>query len=534
MNLSKPPVFSSESKDRIFKAARDQVAATVLRVAEPDMARSLGELASLSVLGAFVSFKKKKKLRSCMGYLHEPIPLAVALKEAAVSAAKEDPRFYPIWKEEFVELDMEVWVLWGMETVAEQGEARIGAIEIGKHGIQIQDQNHRGLLLPGVATDYNMDQRTFLEAVCQKAGLPNDAWKTNKTRLSRFEGLPILHHFLWHVSESSVPALVSEFNDFGMENKPDCQLSEKYFQLKKSGNPDQKSQSGSGFDKTTVSELNNTDKIPGTVRQAAVAGMFYPASAQEQKKMLDAMLEKSPNCQPPVEASAVLVPHAGWIYSGQLAMDVLCQVRIPETVVIFCPKHRGVGSRWAVAPQQYWDFGGGQLENNTELVEEVIHGIPGFRGDEVSHRQEHAIEVLLPLIARLAPQTRVVGVVLGGGTLEDLREAADSWAKILRRQKSQPLLIISSDMNHFESEKRTQELDSLAMEALETLDPDRLYKTVMENKISMCGIHPAFLVMNILKKLGRLNSVKRVGHTTSAVSSGDLNHVVGYAGYIFQ
>ena len=79
MNLSKPPVFSSESKDRIFTAARDQVAATVLRVAEPDMARSLGELASLSVLGAFVSFKKKKKLRSCMGYLHEPIPLAVAL-----------------------------------------------------------------------------------------------------------------------------------------------------------------------------------------------------------------------------------------------------------------------------------------------------------------------------------------------------------------------------------------------------------------------------------------------------------------------
>ncbi|KKK77191.1 hypothetical protein LCGC14_2856100, partial [marine sediment metagenome] len=107
---------------------------------------------------------------------------------AAVRAAKEDPRFPPISPTELQHLDMEVWLLWGLMPVTELGEDRVGAVVIGKHGLQIARGNARGLLLPGVAVDHNLDARGFLQQVCVKAGLPVDAWKQDDTSLMTFEG----------------------------------------------------------------------------------------------------------------------------------------------------------------------------------------------------------------------------------------------------------------------------------------------------------------------------------------------------------
>jgi hypothetical protein len=86
---------------------------------------------------------------------------------------------------------MEIWLLWGMKRVSQRGTDRLHAVEIGRHGVQIARGGNRGLLLPGVALDYEMDAQTFWEAVCQKAGLPTDAWLDDRSLLHTFEGVAI-------------------------------------------------------------------------------------------------------------------------------------------------------------------------------------------------------------------------------------------------------------------------------------------------------------------------------------------------------
>jgi AmmeMemoRadiSam system protein B len=87
-------------------------------------------------------------------------------------------------------------------------------------------------------------------------------------------------------------------------------------------------------------------------------------------------------------------------------------------------------------------------------------------------------------------------------------------------------------MNHFASDTENRRLDEMALAAMETLDPEELYGTVMANHISMCGVLPAVIVMEALRQLGKLQKVERVAYATSADVSGETSRVVGYAGVL--
>jgi AmmeMemoRadiSam system protein B len=139
----------------------------------------------------------------------------------------------------------------------------------------------------------------------------------------------------------------------------------------------------------------------------------------------------------------------------------------------------------------------------------------------------------LPLLARLAPEARVLGVAIGGGELAELRRFGEQLARVVADLSPRPLLLISSDMNHHASEARTRRIDRPALEALEACDPQRLFETVEERGISMCGLRPAVVVMYALQALGALRRCELVGYTTSAEASGDTQSVVGYAGALF-
>jgi AmmeMemoRadiSam system protein B len=105
-------------------------------------------------------------------------------------------------------------------------------------------------------------------------------------------------------------------------------------------------------------------------------------------------------------------------------------------------------------------------------------------------------------------------------------------AGLLADMPERPLLVVSTDMNHYADEETTRRVDRMALDALETLDPAKLFNTVRRNRISMCGIVPAVLVMETLKRLDGLNRIESVGYATSAEASGDTSRVVGYAGVL--
>ncbi len=131
--------------------------------------------------GAFVTLHKKGDLRGCIGYIEAYKPLLQTIAEMAENAALKDPRFNPVSSAELPDLDVEISVLSPLRTIMDPQE-----IEVGKHGIVIEQGQNRGLLLPQVATEQGWDRDTFLAHSCRKAGLDANAWKNKSTTIRIF------------------------------------------------------------------------------------------------------------------------------------------------------------------------------------------------------------------------------------------------------------------------------------------------------------------------------------------------------------
>jgi AmmeMemoRadiSam system protein B/AmmeMemoRadiSam system protein A len=266
-------------------------------------------------------------------------------------------------------------------------------------------------------------------------------------------------------------------------------------------------------------------------RPAAVAGLFYPADEAQLAAELQQLFGDRP-----VDlrrARAVMVPHAGWKYSGTIAAQVLRQIEIPPSVVVIGPKHTPLGVTWAVAPCSRWDLPGRVVACDRDLATRLVEGIEGWEFDAAAHQQEHGIEVELPFLHHLNPDVQVVGVALHSADWETCHRFATQLANVLRGCEVQPLIVISSDMHHFADDATNRRLDRLALHALETLRPEHLLQTVRRERITMCGVVPAVVVMEALRQLGQLHGAECVAYGTSGDVSGDTTRVVGYAGVIF-
>ena len=168
-------MFTDEQQRALVEIARRAVARGVSGAGPGDVP----EIPDLpEATGAFVTLKKHGELRGCIGTLECRRPLPDEVARVAASAALEDPRFEPVRPGELSDLDVEVSVLGPLERIDPLDPS---AIEIGRHGLVVEQGWRRGLLLPQVATEWGWDRQTFLDQTCVKAGLPRDAWRTAAT-----------------------------------------------------------------------------------------------------------------------------------------------------------------------------------------------------------------------------------------------------------------------------------------------------------------------------------------------------------------
>lgn len=131
--------------------------------------------------GLFVTLTIQSHLRGCIGFIEGIKPLRLSLPEMALQAAFHDPRFYPLSKKEFADIEIEISVLYPLEPVADPL-----TIEVGRHGLVAERGYHRGLLLPQVPQEQGWDRERFLNETCHKAGMEAFCWENGAT-LSRFE-----------------------------------------------------------------------------------------------------------------------------------------------------------------------------------------------------------------------------------------------------------------------------------------------------------------------------------------------------------
>lgn len=174
-------MLTSDHRQTLLAIARGSIEAVLEgRRHELDMTRLEEPLRRPA--GAFVSLHMSSgDLRGCIGSIEPVAPLCHAVSSNAVNAAFRDPRFHPLQRAELEHVHVEISVMSPIERVVDVAE-----IEVGLHGLIVSRGSRAGLLLPQVATEFGWDRETFLSQTCRKAGLPEDAWRSEGVRLEKF------------------------------------------------------------------------------------------------------------------------------------------------------------------------------------------------------------------------------------------------------------------------------------------------------------------------------------------------------------
>lgn len=263
-------------------------------------------------------------------------------------------------------------------------------------------------------------------------------------------------------------------------------------------------------------------------RSPAVAGRFYPARPAELTRELDEYIQA---VTPRVKAVGCLVPHAGIMYSGHVAGAVYGRLEIPPSLILLCPNHTGYGRPLAILSEGEWETPLGSVPVDTALAGALKKACRALEEDAEAHRFEHALEVQLPFLQRLGVDFRFVPIALGVGSFEPLEELGRAIAAVAARAASRPLVIASSDLNHYESDAVNRIKDRKAIDSILALDPRGLYDTVRRENITMCGFGPAVAMLTAARELGA-RTAELIRYATSGDITGDRSAVVGYAGIV--
>jgi hypothetical protein len=265
------------------------------------------------------------------------------------------------------------------------------------------------------------------------------------------------------------------------------------------------------------------------LRRPCVAGQFYPGSASALDDAVKGCLKQAHRD----DAIAIIAPHAGYIYSGKVAGSVYSETRIPDNVILIGPNHTGIGEPVSIMAAGSWQTPLGETAINSDLAERLIESSHLIKDDSSAHMGEHSLEVQLPFIREVNPRASIVPITVMHAGSDACRELGSAIAGVIKGYDAEVLIVVSSDMNHYESDKRTRDKDKLAIERVLALDPDGLLRVTSQKRITMCGVIPAAIAINAAKLLGATGA-RLVDYDTSGTVSEDFEHVVGYAGIIME
>ena len=266
------------------------------------------------------------------------------------------------------------------------------------------------------------------------------------------------------------------------------------------------------------------------IRQPAVVNQVYPGREQDLKRDISARIKEVEKKE---QVLALISPHAGYIYSGNVAGAVYSIAEISNDVIAMGPNHHGLGAQFAVMPHGKWQMPGGDISINEELASLLIEESRHLSADNQAHINEHSVEVQVPFIQYIKPDVEFVPVVLSRADFKTCEEIGTAISRAIKRYGKPVVIIASTDMTHYESHESAKQKDQLAINRVLSLDPAGLLDTVNSNNISMCGVIPTTITLVAAKELGATKATL-IAYATSGDVSGDYSYVVGYAGFIIQ
>jgi MEMO1 family protein len=267
-----------------------------------------------------------------------------------------------------------------------------------------------------------------------------------------------------------------------------------------------------------------------TVRNSYAAGSYYPGTPAAVKAALGKFIDKS---APKQDAVGLLVPHAGYVYSGAVAGAAISRIIMKDTFIIMGPSHSGIGEPFSVWPEGTWQTPLGSVEVDAELAQKIIGLSQYAEPDFAAHREEHAVEVQIPFLQYLKPDVKIVPIILAGASLAVYRELGHAIAQAIKDTKKNVVILASGDMTHYEPAEQARAKDMKAVEAMLNLDEAELTRRYNQLHITMCAHGPAAVLISAAKELGATKG-ELVMYSNSGEGSGDYESVVGYASVIIK
>jgi hypothetical protein len=228
-----------------------------------------------------------------------------------------------------------------------------------------------------------------------------------------------------------------------------------------------------------------------------------------------------------------MVPHAGYSYSGACAAHLYARLDPSvQRVLILGVNHRAMGYKAALSPWDYWQTPLGKVAIDQELNEWLQRRVPFLENDGLAHSREHSIEVQLPFLQSVLTAFTFLPISLSYLSLAECAELGRAVAETCLSQTNRPVILASSDLNHYGSPTVTQKLDQMALEKVLARNPQELLEVVEEENISMCGVIPTAVLLFAVNTLG-VTKAQLLKHCHSG-DAAPMREVVGYASAVFE
>ena len=287
-------------------------------------------------------------------------------------------------------------------------------------------------------------------------------------------------------------------------------------------------------------------------RKPAVAGQFYDAEQTNlQQTIKECFLdERGPKSLPKINEGTknikgLIVPHAGYIYSGAIAAHAYHHLSLngfADTFIILGPNHTGVGSGVALMTEGTWETPLGSVSINQQLANQLLKEI--IDNDENAHKYEHSIEVQLPFLQYCAKESKFDFVPISM-TMQDFKtskEIGEITTNAVKKTDKKTVIVASSDFSHagfnymsmppsgMNVDEYAKKQDMLAIEKILEIEPEKLINTVHQNNITMCGYGPVAAMLTAAKNLGATKAELLKYGTSYEIHPGDS--CVGYGAII--
>jgi len=263
------------------------------------------------------------------------------------------------------------------------------------------------------------------------------------------------------------------------------------------------------------------------IREPFVAGRFYTRDRNELSQQISGYINKASDSAVG-DICAIIAPHAGYIYSGEVAACAYRQLvgREFDTVIVMAPSHYERFDGISVIPEGLYRTPLGDMTIDAAFTRELMKS-SDFTFIENAHIPEHSLEVQIPFVQSVLPDATLVPLVLSNSSLDLMKRCGEAISKSIGLLKRKALLVISTDLSHFHDYDDALARDKKFITTLESGDPQLLKKVLDQGFASACGEAPLLAGLYFAHARGSFK-VRILKYANSGDTSGERSRVVGY------